>query len=477
MQITRKIMNNLKILHFNKDFFYYLFFFAIFCYTAIRSVDLQPLVPPDAYSYLWLRNDFPNIILPDVNINIFFFIGRSLTQRFIFYLLNNDFTLIFLFQSFLNFVIICFLFYVFKEKLFIKKIFLFIFLSLISFSAFFRFSPILIGPEPLYFSMFTLFLLTIFYYKGSNRNAWFYIIGLFFLFSKQTAPYIIIISIMIYFVITPIRKIYIEEKKASLILIIVAICSILITQKYDSSVKINAINNIFSRISFSEERTNFFITNYQLPSGQYLKVCNETGGVNSLCLGKPMYNINIISRNYEIDENQHPFLKWIIANKNTPYIRYYLANWKSTLEELNEGFILILKKESLKFFSDYIDLLAKKNIVNQDKKVWEILLLNIFEVLGECIQYMFPNTLLFVTFFNLIAFLFIRKYKKISAIILITIFSYAISYLGDGIEHLRHTYISIILYIVFTYLFILKFLFDFISRIKSYSKHIKYNRL
>ena len=260
-----------------------------------------------------------------------------------------------------------------------------------------------------------------------------------------------------------------KEKKVLLSLSIISLCSIFITQRYDSSVKINAINNFFSRILISEERTNFFINNFQLPSGQYLKDCAVGGNVNSTCLGTPVYQINRTSRNYDINEEKHPFLKWISFQKNYPYIRYYLYNWESTILELNEEFYFVFRKGPLRFFSEYIFQLSH-NKINLYYPTYGDYSIKYFGILGVGINFLFLNRLSVAVFLNLLIFISVKKYRKFSLILLIIIFSFVLSYLGDGIEYLRHTYVSTILYIIFTYLFFLRIISDFLDKLINYLK-------
>jgi|GEM_PF-3431045 len=463
----KELINKIYFILRKREYFYYLFFVAIFFYTTIVSYEIIPVASPDSYAYLWLKKAFFKTELPGISFNYFFFMGRSLTQRSVFHLLGNNFSLIFLFQSFLNLVVIIVFFKIFKSKIFLRNILLLIFLSLLQFSSFFRLSPSLIGPEPLYFSLFVFFILTIFYFRGSRRNLWLFIVGIFFIFSKQVSPFIVIVSILLYLLINY-RRVRIKEKVISSILCIISICSIFFTQRYDSSVKVNAINNIFSRVLISKERINYFINNYSLPKGQYLELCNG-GEVNSLCLGIPIYSINKNTRNYEIMEEAHPFLIWINSNKNYPYIKYCIHNWVDTLEELNEGFQFVFRKGPLRFFSEYIDQLSMARVTSHYPK-FEIFFLNILGALGTGINFIFLNHLFFAIFFNLLVMLLIKRHRNLSSIILIIIFSFTISYLGDGMEHLRHTYISTILYIIFTYLLIMKIIFDIFIKLKAYLK-------
>lgn len=454
----------------NNNNLYYLFFSSIFFYITITTyINTPTVVPPDGYAYLWLKKAFFIFELPEIGINTFFFTGRSFTQRFVFHLLENNFLLIYLFQSFLNLIVIIYLFHIFKGKNIFQKFLLLLFLTSISFSDFFRFSPNLIGPEPIYFNLFILFLLTVFYYDGSKRNLLLISIGIFFIFSKQVAPFIVILSVILFLLLNYRETISSKEKNVLLSLCIISLSSIFISQRYDSSVKINAINNFFSRILISEERTNFCINNFQLPSGQYLKDCAVGGSVNSTCLGTQIYQINKTSRNYDINEEMHPFLKWINSYKSYPYIIYYLYNWRSTIAELNEEFDFIFRKGPLRFFSEYIFQLSQMKVTLY-YPTYGNYAISFFGVLGVGINYLFLNRLSVAIFLNLLIFFSVKKYRKYSLILLIIIFSFVLSYLGDGIEYLRHTYVSTILYIIFTYLFFLRIILDFVDKLINYLK-------
>ena len=159
-----------------------------------------------------------------------------------------------------------------------------------------------------------------------------------------------------------------------------------------------------------------------------------------------------------------PLTIWEVRN-----IRYYLYNWESTILELNEEFYFVFRKGPLRFFSEYIFQLSH-NKINLYYPTYGDYSIKYFGILGVGINFLFLNRLSVAVFLNLLIFISVKKYRKFSLILLIIIFSFVLSYLGDGIEYLRHTYVSTILYIIFTYLFFLRIISDFLDKLINYLK-------
>ncbi len=427
-------------------------------YLYLVQTTLWPFVGHDSFSYLW-----------DLPISTDFFTNRSLTQRSIFFLLGNKPHLIAVLQTTLFCATALIVFSVFRTGAKWRNLTLALIIAFCFSSYTISVFGIAICSEPVYLALFLSFSLLYCYTYNAEHNARVTLLvlclGVAFIFSKNIAPFTTLILVCSSFLL---RKSDRFRTVLNLIFISLSLLSIFVTQHYDSSVNINIANNLYIRVFPYPERVELFSKRFNMPVGDFIKTC-AGGNVNTPCInGRAIYTVDQKRKNYRLERFRHPLIRWIKRHGSRSMTSYFLFyGVKDTYKEFSLSFAELFSSwgfgYGLKYMDFYkhtttgrsnLDILATIN-PNSDFGFWGIEPLDIIRL--PLLQLGWGS--LSGVFFYLVLGILIGKgfvlNDKQNVLILssvcLTITSLASIFLGlfgDGMDPERHSYISLLVFIV-----------------------------
>jgi len=223
----------------------------------------NPIVP-DSFRYLW-----PSDISAE------FFIGGSLSFRSLAYLLGNHPLAI------TSTVLMCFLaaetslFNTFKGTRYLTNCLFALGIAVLFDSSFILGIHQKVSPKGFFVAMHLLFITSLFRANGGFSSILAFIIGLIFVLSRNVAPYIVIASVVAYTPFIWSRKHQPKIFSLLLPLIIVSIIAANFTREQDSSVQMNAANNMLARVIDHPDLLKKFVSSYGMPPGPYIEACQN----------------------------------------------------------------------------------------------------------------------------------------------------------------------------------------------------------
>ena len=434
--------------------------------------NLIPVEYPDSYAYLW-RQPF----------NFYFLTGRSLTQRILFSLCFTRSDIIPYVQLLFYFsaALIMYKFLSHSRSL-LSQFFISIIVALIFSSYTLNLSSLVIGPEPIFISMLITFPLVLFSPHDKYSNIAVTATGVFFIFSKNVAPYACI-SLLFFRMVT--SKNY--EIKRTLIsttlLLLISTVSILVTMKYDTSIHINVVNIIYREVFPYPEKVSYFNKKYEMPVGSLVEQCKGKW-IGEPCSGMHFFWVDPKTRNLtlmeelpdilrqsgityqqwvylsKVLENSKGFIRWVKTRGQRAWLHYLLfVSPERTYSIFKQKFLFIAEGRAIRFMTEY---LGKEIPTNNPNNLVSIvgpnpkkeigfggfdsltIILNILLKLGfgyvEMIFLYIIGGIILVHSVNFSSYLSYGTSMLASSLIL-----FFVCYFGDAIEIRRHVFPALIM--------------------------------
>ena len=275
--------------------------YCFYLYTQLVT-PVEPIVS-DSFRYLW-----------SADMTTEFFIGGSLSYRLLAWLLNNHPAAI------VSVVLLCFLltelslFSAFKTSRYLYNCLFAVALLLLFDSSFVLGIHQKISPEGFFITMHILFIAALFRADGSYRDLLVFAIGVTFILSRNVAPYIALLSVFAYSPFAWKRDRLQTLWTLLLPLAIVSIVAADFTRSHDSSVQMNAANNMLARVFNQPELLDKFVSEYGMPPGPYIEACQNQFSPNATgaCFHhKSLVTSDLSTYNYRLIDDPWGFGEWV----------------------------------------------------------------------------------------------------------------------------------------------------------------------
>ncbi len=302
-------------------------------YLVFAWHHLVPVKYPDSITYLWQRP-----------FNLYYLTNRALTQRVAFGLLGNDawwiaFAQLALFcaTALLLFVLLA------RPGRIFYNLLLAAFLTFVFSSYTFNLLAFAVAAEPAFLCLLLLFPAVLFLAKGRFATAAVGVIGAAFILSRNWAPYTALVFLAVRVATArPVpgrRRMFVYLGLAALSLV-----SMGVTARFDTSIKINLVHDIYRRVLPRPRVSALFQDEYGMPRGAYTLDCRGEH-VLSRCLGRAILRVDGVSGNYDLRPDAQGFVRWLEQHGRRAYISYLLldapaetwATFRLEYAELVEG--------------------------------------------------------------------------------------------------------------------------------------------
>ena len=163
------------------------------------------------------------------------------------------------------------------------------------------------------------------------------IIAAVFIFSRNLAPYIATLTIIITFTLQTFYK------KGSLLILTIIIalsfCSLATTSKFDTSTELNASQSIILKIFPDKEKVALFHEKYGMPVGPFIDACRG-GNVNAYCFNyQRVQTGSTYTRTYKVTTDDFYFADWIRTEGMKSWQHYlFIYDFKNTLKNFYTGY-------------------------------------------------------------------------------------------------------------------------------------------
>jgi hypothetical protein len=308
-------------------------------YVYLLDTTLNPIEYPDAFAYLWRGP-----------VNVHYFTGRSLTQRVVYTLLVNDARLIAHVQLLLFLATAVVAYLLLRPPGVAGR--LVTALGIAGVFSSYVFSVLAAGvfAEPIHVALLVLFHLLLFARPGPRLSPALWVVGPLFVLSKNTAPYLVLFQIGLFLLLHG-RGLERRTLGGLGAIAATAVASVAVTAAFDTSLQINLVNNMYSRVFPHPAVTAHFHAKYGMPVGPFVERCRD-GEINTPCFdGAVLYRIEPAARNYVLVDDRYGFARWVRAEGRWAWIRY-LA-WDApgrTRRDLERGFTELYAGDTLGFF-------------------------------------------------------------------------------------------------------------------------------
>jgi hypothetical protein len=180
-------------------------------------------------------------------------------------------------------------------------------------------------------------------------------------FSHNAAPPIVLASLVTYAAMRARRSSAKQVSPASRahlfalpLLGAVAVAAMLITQTWDTSVQLNAANDIFARVLPDQRLEQHFHEQHGMPRGDYLEQVRGKSVVSRLD-GGPIFMTNPSTRNYELVPDRYGFLAWIKQRGFREYWKHRLLHEPgATLLEFRRALRALYAASTVTFWSRHV---------------------------------------------------------------------------------------------------------------------------
>lgn len=416
-------------------------------YGWVIFKELNPMELSDSFTYLWRQP-----------INRFYFTGRSLTQRILFSLAGTQPAVIARLHFSLYLLSAGTLYLLLKRpghpayNLIPAAIIAFFFSSYTLNAA-----AELIIVEPIFVVIALIFPFVLFLARGRYRTPLILVLGILFIFSKNIAPYTMIILLIVHWFTRHEGRTRIMLR-ISVFLSIIALTSIAITTRYDTSTQINTVNNIYKQVLPDEKLTAYFQDTYGMPDGPFIEACRGAW-IGAPCFGSRLIRESPITRNYELVTDQYGFVTWIQQGGQRAYLKYLL--WDavpSTYHRFQQGIHDMMHDKALIVLNIYLGLNAPMNTPNNLATLTargpggEIGFFGFdpFLVIRDLLLVFKFDHLEVIFFFLLTGFILTQRYKDSQYLPLATgmmaagLVLFFLGFFGDSMEEPRHVFVGLI---------------------------------
>jgi len=321
---------------------------------------LHPVEYPDSFAYLW-RQAF----------DVHYLWGRSLTQRVLFTLATNNPAIIvavqllcYLGSALLVYLCLC------KEGAPARNALVGVLIALIYSSYTLNLSAVVVNAEPILVSLVIAVPCLVALYWGPHRRALLLVLGAAFILAKNAAPYTFLLLILTWLV-TMIKG---TEKVAVLphtLLIVLALARIVTTNVYDTSIHVNVLGNLYTRVFPDAEITAHFHDTYGMPVGPFVEQCQGKPVVIP-CFSDRILTIDPKTRNYALLRDRYGFTDWIKRRGQAAYLRFFLLENGLDTWTRYRGMIRWVSPQSARFMIEYIGAQIPQNSPNNLEQIKHI---------------------------------------------------------------------------------------------------------
>jgi hypothetical protein len=306
---------------------------------------LQPTEYDDSFAYVWRGP-----------INLGFFTNRSLTQRVLFWLCDNhlrDIARLHL-AGFAASALVLFWLLAPATKLGRSLVALLVAAVFSSYSL--SVGAVAIVAEPLHVALLLTFPVLLFLGRGRAGRLAMLGVGLLFLFSKNTAPFVVLFLLAGHGLLSR-WGLPTHAGRERAALAVAAVAALVLLRGFDTSVHTNLANNILGRMLVDEAAVERLLARDGMPPGDYVTACRG-GNVLTPCFeGQQIHDWHPEHLNYRLRQDRWGFAKWVAERGGGAYARYLIwdrpaATWSEVWGALDAS----LADGTVAFMTGYLDL-------------------------------------------------------------------------------------------------------------------------
>lgn len=309
---------------------------------------LEPIEMVDAFPFLW-----------NAPISAAYFTGRSLTTRVLFSLCRQDPRTIAVAHLACAALLGMGAYVLGSERASPRAKFLLgVAIALLATSFNSSFGTIALIPEPVFLYLAIAFPLVVIFARGRLRTPLILGVGALAIFSKNTAPGIVLSELGAYAAVR-VRKV--DFSSFSLRALVpyaavagLAILSMVVTRTWDTSVQINAANNIFRRVLLYPALVAHFQERHGMPRSRAVDALKGQYVMAQLD-GRAIFRVNRDTRNYELVPGGDAFLQWVATKAFGEYVRHLIFHEPvTTWVELDRALTDLYAPSTVAVLSHYV---------------------------------------------------------------------------------------------------------------------------
>ena len=309
---------------------------------------LEPIEMVDAFPYLW-----------DAPLSAPYFTGRSLTQRVLYSLCREDPRTIAIAQltgAALT-ALGAYLLLLDRDRP-SRSLVVAAAIAFLATSFNTSLGAIALIPEPIHLELSIAFPLVLVYARGVLRIPCILAIGILTIFSKNTAPAIVLAEIAAYGAVRAVREdcsrgVAVKALFPYAALALCAFSSMAVSQRWDTSVELNAANDVFRRVLPDPIAVLHFHARHDMPESPAIDELRGQYATSKLG-GRAIFRINHATRNYELVPGDDPFLRWVAEDGFGHYVRHILFHEPmSTCTTLNRALTDLYAADTVTLLSRY----------------------------------------------------------------------------------------------------------------------------
>jgi hypothetical protein len=178
--------------------------------------------------------------------------------------------------------------------------------------------------------------------RGAGGRFWIALVGVPFVFSKNLAPPMALACLAVYAAyrfdagrVRRLRTWLHVIASPEMLVAVAAIGAAVLTQRYDTSLELNAANNVFRRVLPDPALTAHFEAEHGLPSDPLRDVLRGRNVLAKL-RGKPIYRVDPDTGNYELID-VGPLSRWLVTSGEPEYVRHLALHPLEALSWVRAG--------------------------------------------------------------------------------------------------------------------------------------------
>jgi hypothetical protein len=310
---------------------------------------LVPSEYGDSFAYVWRGP-----------INLGFFTNRSLTQRVLFWLCGNHLRNIARLHlaGFAASALV--LFWYLAPATRPGRVLVALLVAVVFSSYGLSMGAVAIVAEPIHMALMLTFPVLLFLGRGRASHFAMLVVGLLFLFSKNTAPFLVLCLLGGHWLLSR-WGLPVQAGRGRAVLAVSAVAAIVLLRGFDTSVHTNLANNILGRVLVDEASVERLLTRDGMPPGDYVTACRG-GDVLTPCFdGETLHDWHPEYLLYRLKQDHWGFAKWVAERGAGAYARYLLWDrpvdtWREVWGALDAS----LQDETMIFTSEYLDLFPER---------------------------------------------------------------------------------------------------------------------
>lgn len=279
---------------------------------AIQT-QLRPSEYDDSFAYVW-RGPF----------NTGFLTNRSLTQRVLFWLCGNHLRNIARLQLAALAGCALTLFWLLAPRTRAGRALVALALALFFSSYGLSVGSVNITAEPIHLA-FLLVLPALLFLGRGRAGSWATLgVGLLFIFSKNTAPFLLLLLLLLRVLLSAWGRLRMPSWRVYAVLTVAAVAAVGLLRAFDTSVHTNLANNVLGRMLTDPTTVQRLLTRDGLPPGDYVTAC-AGGVVLTPCFdGETLHDWHPEELNYRLRQDRWGFARWVATRGGGAYARYLL---------------------------------------------------------------------------------------------------------------------------------------------------------